>query len=551
MNCTVMGRMCPYYVYQSVQSAHVLVPVFVAANHSMPEDPVLRLLEVCRNASSGTTDAVEAAVPGYARALSTLPHGSPAWLTTNRSGTYGQLYSDVLTGVHGQQMKAAAVTAALCAQTAPVPTSLVGMATVQLEKGEPGARMRYMTTAEQQAALLWCAKQWEADVQELAAADPPAPLRGEGHGERVALLRHVLGARSAADAALLSRRRTEAMQAVTEPPSLSAWALDVGMCLHLTAVIAHPDAPSAGCAALQKVCAVADELGMPVMLEALPSQMLPTYYARFGFRLAAWDGKACTEATFAKQGWVYMWRLPGGEESRGGGSSGNLVGPEERVRFESVYWNNTEQTLTSKRGRRTLSHGRKPGKLEDIHLSVDAATRVATRLVWLNKKESINGKLSLPFCWAAEYVAQVQSGRWLLPPFALPEAEALVPWTAPLPPARPLQSPPLLPPAAGKHRAHSSTSTMADLTGEEDEPPRQRARAAVPRAVSPPARSFAAPVAVHSSPLRPMSLPLGAPGSMPGLGPHAVPVLYIANFSGTLHVTWNGTSMSMASTAPL
>lgn len=535
MTSLTMGRMCPYYLFNSMQNAHMLVPVYACATSEEAEsDPLHQLLKACGRTLDASVDALEALVPGYLQTLTTQQVPLPSWLSKNTSGVYGALHNEVFSAAHAQQGKVAAVSSLVCPPQATLPTTLVSVATVQLENPEPGFKLRYMTKDEQQTAYLWCSRKWEEEVQACVIAEPPMPLREQPH--KAALLRHVLAARAATDGPLLVSRRHKACgDLVKDPLTTKAWDL-TGTFLHLTAVVAHPDAPSSGEVALRKVCRVADDMQLPLLLEALPSQLLPTYYARFGFRLCSWDNKPCVESTFERQGLVYMWRAATQQAT---GVDKRLLSSAQIARLlDLVWWNAQEQAL----GRRMFVYNRKPNKLEALHLSVEANARAVTRLVWMLKKDTANNRLSMPFCWASEYVTQMEQHSWTTQPIALP-AEPLPPW---------VPTPNLRTASALAVRSRSTTGAGASSVDSDIQevfdrsPVRQRARTVLSPVLGEPT-SFHAPVAVHSSPLRhmhgaPLSVPLGTAGSYPGLGPNAVPVLYIANFTGSLYLNWNAST---------
>ena len=548
-NHLVMARLCPYYMIQSVQNAHMVIPVYANLEEGIV-DPFEAVWQACTLAANASTMAtVEEALPGYSDAMSKSTSPAPTWLTTNRSGVYGQLYCDVLAALAAQQARAAAACVALQGQHPLPATALVALCTAQMEKGEPGLRMREMSLQEQQMSLGWCCKAWDAMLKEMTSTEPPEGIRDQG--ATVALIKYTLAARAAGEGETLAKRKELAHQYVSHAsapcgagagssfshvPPLKSWAMDGDPFLHLTAVCGHPDAPSSGVAAMNRFCEAADELGVAVLLEALPTQILPLYYAKWGFQMATWEGKSCTEATLNKQGWVLMWRQarPKADTASAATDEGEAEAPPHKnsllERLTSVTWATGERAGA----RRLFTPNRKASRLEEFHLSTEAALAVSKRFVWHGKREAF--RMCLPYSWATEYLSQCSAGIMEVPPYP-PPTEPLTPWMPPPPTPAPSRSQAAVRFDTPLPVFQSSSSAEGRPEGGDAKRARTN-EGSNGRAVSPPHRAFAPH---QPSPQRPAAYALGPAGSIPGLGPHAVPMIYIGHFSGgTLHITWGG-----------
>lgn len=427
-----MSRLQPAWCFSSLQNAHFIV---TAAVHDGEEGsgPVADAALQCLEAGCWPASRQEA-LPGYADAMGRLPLAEPLWRSSNTSGTYGSLYRRCFDELHAAQTAAAAVEhAVLATQEAPpaaIPTRLAGYATVQIEEPMPGAKFHYMTPSEARQMMMWTCNAWAAEIGEYRGKAPhsvPAPQRE--------LYKTLLAARAADETVKLAERKQGALanlETLFSLPTPNNRAAPAGepfaapaRFLHLTVVVGHPGAPGAGAAAMRRACELADSLGMPMMLEALPNTALPVYYARYGFRPVVYVGAGAnrvpfTEAVLTNQTWVYMWREP--SSSSGGEAEGQTATEEgEEVEAPSpaplsaalaaaVFADDGVDDVAQCMRRPRFRYMRKATRPEWLHLSVAAEALTNDLFVWTKSKGE--NSVVITHSWAREYTRQVRAGEY-------------------------------------------------------------------------------------------------------------------------------------------
>lgn len=421
-----MSRVHAEYVLNVAQNAHMitLVQKQSTSNVDCSPDMVATALRYA-GASDTERDAVFKAIPDSDAKLAaqiasnTTP---PLWIPSTAVGRGGPTHMTLMRALHASQLSAYVVEED--AFQASKGSSVCGFATVTIEK-LPEVEIRTLRMEESFAVV----KFMEAHTE-----DAIATARDEVRHCRPAF-RWVLEQRLKQLEAGRGDAATPQNEASGGGPSTTAMrirggdarpdsttvraAKSEGTALHLTVVVGHAGQKGAGQAALQALCRIADQAGMPVLLEALPNQRLPVYYAeKYGFTAVTLGQTCVTQATLAKQGFVVMWREPRDVLLAGAGNGSSSVSFPEALPAAAQTANAREMRYTTRQ---------RGGKQEALHLSNAVAKHLASRLIY-NAKNVLMCYAS----WAKEYARQVDedviSNDFVKPSeevvLALEEAEA-------------------------------------------------------------------------------------------------------------------------------
>lgn len=507
---TVAGRLSTSYAVEALQAAHFLVMTTLDG----PEpDPVVQTAHAwCRVSSAATLADQEAALPGLTAALAVIPDTTPAWNTGNSSGAYGAVYSAYYTSLQERQRLAAAV------ERAAVPpgthtTRIAAYASVQLERSVAGGSLRYLTPAETQTALLWASKQWNADIKQ--RGKPALPWADSYVCNRLLEQRQEL--ESERCTRLLQSAMASHVASSGASPAPTSFSLEGVTYLHMTAVFAHMARPGAGVKTVQTVCDVADEHSLPVMLEAVPTGLLVTYYEQFGFQAVHWEGpgsRAFGEQCLSKQQWVIMWRAA--RPKAEGADMPPTLHPTLTEQVAALMVGSGEYC------RKPYAYLRKPSKLEAYHLSVATEKLCYADLAW--SKKDMDGTVNMFYTWALEVQRLLRAGEWPGSPFKLPAVEDIPPAPTPTPTA-----------SGGRKRAlsPSASSGSTEETVAASRPLRRQAS---------PVHELLAPVARHSVSIQ------TSPGRFPPPPSVLAPGLVINVQAGaSVYITYAGVPASGSS----
>lgn len=487
----IAGRLNTAYGIEHVQKAHFLVfahaPCKAEDGEIAAVDPVIDTVQSWLRVDAA--EDKEAALPGFTEAYTAVPRATPAWYNTNSSGIYGERYSAVYAALHEKQKVVAAVERLVTSREALPTTSVCAFATVEIEKAEPGWGLRYLTPLEWQTAMLWSCTQWRAELK-MTGKTP-----GNVGPQVVAMSKALLAQRAVLDEARCSKLLAEGLKApaVPEEPAGGRWEVDTF--LHLGVVVGHMTRPGSGSAAIQRVCDVADEHGLPILLEALPFGLLVSFYARFGFYPVHWEHasvKPFSEAQLSKQGVVYMWR-----PAKAQPAETPVHHPSLREQIKSMVF--VPPTDTQSEGRRQFRLDRTKSKLTDYHLSVETERVSYDQLAW--SKKTNDGSVILPHSWALEVLRLLSAGTWPASPYTLPPVPELV--VAPTPTASALSG-------ASSSRKRPSSSTPGPSRATRPQQPSAEDEDEEEDGPVPLTREYG----TQTSPVRPMPI---SPGRMPAI----------------------------------
>ena len=192
--------------------------------------------------------------------------------------------------------------------------------------------------------------------------------------------------------------------------------------IHLNVVTGHAAHKGAGRAALTRLCELADELQLPMVLEALPNEKLPVYYTQYGFQAAVLGTTNATTASLFRQGFIIMWREPRQTEvvlideplGAGAGAGAAASKPDVDGIRRALDMLTGEGKLTPY----TTRH--RDNKLDHLHLSPLSEEWVNSQCVFNTK----NVLLSMA-TWARELARQVKAGE-LTTFFNVPSEDEMV-----------------------------------------------------------------------------------------------------------------------------
>lgn len=423
--CVGLSRVRIDYVLNAIQNAHILTRISKSDCESNA-DFVEHCLQFA-GASDAARDEITKAIPDFDKALATHVASDwtkdAAWLPTSSVGRYGALHVEVLSKLQATQQSASVVEATLCASLPgdELIQNTVGFATVTLEKC-PEVDVRVLRVEEASAALNYIVNHVDdclATIKdELNSCKPHfrwaleqrldqlvnSKANSLDNAAKEQLSRSLMGISS--DSELL-------------PGRLIRKAKDESAVLHLTVVIGHAGHKGAGKAAIEKVCQLADELQLPVILEALPNDSLPTYYTRYGFVGVVLGNTNITASSMARQGFLIMWREPRPKDVDSAEGPSGAGAAASMNKSPAVQVKSAVDLLQSESKLQRYTTRRRDNKLDNLHLTPITEA-------YVNKACVFNAKnVLLSFAtWAKEYARQVKTGQ-LATTFTIPDEEEI------------------------------------------------------------------------------------------------------------------------------
>lgn len=479
------ARISTAYTCTSIQGADIICAAYGGA---VEDDAFCRI--VAALACTANTDPV--ALPDEEK---------PEWYTNNASGNYGAIHQAAYYKLFMGQQRAEVVDADEWAKRT---TTVAGILTLQVEKGDHHV-LRFLSAGERTIALQWSCNNATKD---LSLPSTSVTLPGTEKTLYSALIQQRIQHESARNTQLLSQH------APAPPPSPDVDKAEVSLhnivFLHVTAVSGAMDRARSGCAALQTVCDLADQHGLPLLLEALPQGMLVTFYEKFGF-LCVHLEDASVEMSQRKpflprvldaQGWVVMWR-PARKEAV---AAPTLI-PDLASRIAAIdFYDENDATRRSIRHRPRYGSDRNH-KLAGMKLSLKCSKMFRQKLVWMKGQTYV----AYPYTWAKVATALLREKVWATSPYTLPVL-------------------PAAPPAASSAAAS---------------PSRKRKAEAVPTPSSAATRPHLAPVPDGPAPGALAPTPAIPPAEAPTQAAVVLPacshghVIHIHLGGGTLHLTLN------------
>lgn len=407
-----IGRINTDYSLSSIQNSHILVtadikPLHFTHANVVPTQALHQALEYLASPTVGRAD-MHARLQSYQNSYTRVAasYAKPTtWMPTSPTGRYGPVQYNTLYALHAEQHSAHAFDLALedelGAETAVSP--LAGLATLCIEQ-VPAGSFRWCDEADGEAVLTFLRDSWGDRIKEaeshVAKCVPGTAWllkeRIEGWKGKQAGSMDYLTDKTAHLANLLYTA-SEPVESFNAPMAI----------LHMTTVLGHPGSKGAGRAAIQRACSLADAVNMPLLIESVPWDGLPMYYAQFGFKLINYGPKACDKAKLTRQGFVCMLRMP--------------VEPSEeepdaaKAKMDALVHSAPKEGWPEYTGKQTMP------KLKQLHLSSAVTAHLHPLLAWTNKSKT--QAVSTPASWAKEVYRQCKSGELPWPVAYNEEAE--------------------------------------------------------------------------------------------------------------------------------
>lgn len=410
-SCEYLGLRVPVsrvhieYTLNACQNAHAIILVVGESSDGVDQsnDALIQSVHFAAASDERRTSIVKD-IPNFDHSLAmhTAKEGIEhcTWVPTSSVGRYGPDQQRTLKQLHSDQLSAYAIETAHASKS--LNTGVCGFATVTIERGPEQHELRTLRAEETAIAAQYVSQHINDCI-----ATAKDEVRNCKPAFRWALEKRL--------ASLTAKLPTEE-QRIAEVQEVSAAirgsndpngsvsriacaANSSTAVLHMSVVAGHPGNKGAGKRAIETLCKLADAADMPIILEALPNDKLPLYYARnYGFVAVTLGPANVTAATLQRQGFIIMWRDPVN-------AAGAAAAPSAELSVTRDALTKAVTQLAESGKVQRYATRQRNSKLQALHLS-PATTRVLNGRLIYNTKNVLLSYAT----WAKEYVRQVKEG---------------------------------------------------------------------------------------------------------------------------------------------